>query len=158
VIERQARERTDAGLPLDGLPDLSAEAERDGFYRAQLIRVASGVSTSDKQSAPPAGGIRVFTHHVSDHQGDAALAQRLADHFATPGLHVAGLRPVDFSIAGPVYGISSRATAPPASAWSRSFVGFFESDTSLAPEHASDFTHYLPRPRPGNVEVWLRTS
>ena len=38
AIERQARERTDAGLPLDGLPDLSAEAERDGFYQAQLIR------------------------------------------------------------------------------------------------------------------------
>ena len=38
AIERQARERTDAGLPLDGLPDLSAEGERDGFYQAQLIR------------------------------------------------------------------------------------------------------------------------
>jgi hypothetical protein len=38
AIERQARERTDAGLPQDGLPDLSAEAERDGFYQAQLIR------------------------------------------------------------------------------------------------------------------------
>jgi len=25
-------------LALDGLPDLSAEAERDGFYQAQLIR------------------------------------------------------------------------------------------------------------------------
>jgi hypothetical protein len=38
AIERQARERTDAGLPLDGLPDLSAEGERDGFYQVQLIR------------------------------------------------------------------------------------------------------------------------
>jgi hypothetical protein len=38
VIERQARERTEAGVPLDGLPDLSAEGERDGFYQAQLIR------------------------------------------------------------------------------------------------------------------------
>jgi hypothetical protein len=37
-IERQARERTEAGLPLDGLPDLSDEGERDGFYQAQLIR------------------------------------------------------------------------------------------------------------------------
>jgi hypothetical protein len=25
-------------LPLDGLPELSAEGERDGFYQAQLIR------------------------------------------------------------------------------------------------------------------------
>jgi hypothetical protein len=38
AIERQARERTDAGLELDGLPDLSAEGERDGFYQDQLIR------------------------------------------------------------------------------------------------------------------------
>jgi hypothetical protein len=38
AIERQVRERTEAGLPPDGLPDLSAEGERDGFYQAQLIR------------------------------------------------------------------------------------------------------------------------
>jgi hypothetical protein len=38
AIERQARERSEAGLALDGLPDLSAEGERDGFYQAQLIR------------------------------------------------------------------------------------------------------------------------
>jgi hypothetical protein len=33
-----ACERYDPGLSLDGLPDLSAEGERDGFYQAQLIR------------------------------------------------------------------------------------------------------------------------
>src|SRR5512132_2807195 len=38
AIERQARERTEAGLEVDGLPDLSADGERDGFYQAQLIR------------------------------------------------------------------------------------------------------------------------
>ena len=38
AIERQARERREAGLPSDGLPDLSAEGEWDGFYQAQLIR------------------------------------------------------------------------------------------------------------------------
>jgi hypothetical protein len=38
AIERQARERTDAGLALEGLPDLSADGERDGFYQVQLIR------------------------------------------------------------------------------------------------------------------------
>ena len=38
AIERQVRERTEAGLHTDGLPDLSAEGERDGFYQAQLIR------------------------------------------------------------------------------------------------------------------------
>jgi hypothetical protein len=38
AIERQARERTEAGLALDRLPDFAAEGERDGFYQAQLIR------------------------------------------------------------------------------------------------------------------------
>jgi hypothetical protein len=38
AIERQARERTEAGLALDGLLDLSTGGERDGFYQAQLIR------------------------------------------------------------------------------------------------------------------------
>jgi hypothetical protein len=38
AIERQARERTEAGLTLDGLPDFSKEGERDGFYQVQLIR------------------------------------------------------------------------------------------------------------------------
>jgi hypothetical protein len=38
AIERQSRERMEAGLALDGLPDLSTEGERDGFYQGQLIR------------------------------------------------------------------------------------------------------------------------
>jgi hypothetical protein len=38
AIERQARERLEAGLALDGPPDLSPERERDGFYPAHLIR------------------------------------------------------------------------------------------------------------------------
>jgi hypothetical protein len=38
AIERQASERTEAGLALEGLPDLATEGERDGFYQAQLIR------------------------------------------------------------------------------------------------------------------------
>jgi hypothetical protein len=38
AIERQARERTEAGLALDGLPDLSTDGERDSFYQVQLIR------------------------------------------------------------------------------------------------------------------------
>ena len=37
AIERQVRERTEAGLALDGLPDLSTDGERDGFYQVQLI-------------------------------------------------------------------------------------------------------------------------
>ena len=38
AIERQVRERREAGLALEGLPDLDEEGERDGLYQAQLIR------------------------------------------------------------------------------------------------------------------------
>ena len=52
AIEQQARERTEAGLPLDGLPDLSAEGERDGFYQAQLIcELAARHATVDRRGA-----------------------------------------------------------------------------------------------------------
>jgi hypothetical protein len=64
AIERQARERMDAELALDGLLDLSAEGERDGFYQAQLIRelavwhVASwtGVELDGRPAPPPRRG------------------------------------------------------------------------------------------------------
>jgi Zn-dependent protease len=35
---------------------------------------------------------------------------------------------------------------------------FFEERPSQAPDDASDFTHFVPKPRPGNVEVWLSIS
>jgi hypothetical protein len=62
AIDRQARERTEAGLAMGGLPDLATEGERDGFYQAQLIRelavrhIASwtGVELEGGGSAPPA--------------------------------------------------------------------------------------------------------
>jgi hypothetical protein len=38
AIERQIMERQEAGLAPDGLPDLCADGDRDGFYQAQLIR------------------------------------------------------------------------------------------------------------------------
>ena len=37
-IEGQARERKESGLPLDGLPDLDDEAERDGLFQDLLIK------------------------------------------------------------------------------------------------------------------------
>ena len=37
AIEAQSRERKESGLPLDGLPDLDDEAERDGFLQCQVV-------------------------------------------------------------------------------------------------------------------------
>jgi len=56
AIERQARERAEAGLALDGLPDLSAEGERDGFYQAQLIRELASRHITDWTGVELEGG------------------------------------------------------------------------------------------------------
>ena len=37
AVEAQARDRKDSGLPLDGLPDLDFEPERDGFLQCQVV-------------------------------------------------------------------------------------------------------------------------
>ena len=37
AVEFQVRDRKDSGLPLDGLPDLSIEEERDGFLQCQVV-------------------------------------------------------------------------------------------------------------------------
>ena len=37
-LEAQARERRESGLPLEGLPDLDDEAERDGLFQDLLIK------------------------------------------------------------------------------------------------------------------------
>ena len=37
AVEAQVRDRKDSGLPLDGLPDLSVEDERNGFLQCQVV-------------------------------------------------------------------------------------------------------------------------
>ena len=122
---------------------------------AARLQAAGETSSLDDR---PAAGIRVFIHHVARHQGDAALARQLADYLRRRGFIVADIRPVDFSIGKP----SVRYFFARDRAASRQLVEevsrFFEDTPSQAPDEASDFTHYVPKPRPGNVEVWLPVS
>jgi hypothetical protein len=90
---------------------------------AASLQVASQTSTPDDHSDLTAGGIRIFIHHVAD-QRDGALAEQLAEYLRGQGFTVADIRSVDFGIGSPACVTSSRATAPPASGWSRSLAGF----------------------------------
>jgi sulfocyanin len=114
--------------------------------------------TADAKPGRPATEIRVFIHHVARAQGDAALARQLADYLRRRGFIVADIRPVDFGVGKP----SVRYFFARDRAASRQLVEevsrFFEDAPSQAPDEASDFTHYMPKPRPGNVEVWLPVS
>ena len=67
AIERQARERTEAGLALDGLPDLSAEGEREGFYQAQLIRELAVRHVTGWAGVELDGGQAAEAVHVPEH-------------------------------------------------------------------------------------------
>ena len=69
AIERQARERSEAGLPLDGLHDLSDEGERDGFYQAQLIREPAVWRWSVGSSTLPRQGDSKHTRGIAFAQG-----------------------------------------------------------------------------------------
>jgi hypothetical protein len=122
---------------------------------AARLQVASEASSSFDDR--PAADIRVFIHHVAHHERDAALARRLADHLRGRGFTVADIRPVDLSISKP----SVRYFFARDRAASRRLVeelGRFKEAPSRAPDQASDFTHFIPKPRPGNVEVWLPAS
>jgi hypothetical protein len=37
AVEAQVRDRKESGLPLDGLPDLTDQEERDGFLQCQVV-------------------------------------------------------------------------------------------------------------------------
>ena len=82
AIERQARERTEAGLALDGLPDLPAEGERDGFYQAQLIRELAVRHITSWTGVELEGAPAPPTPEISP--SDGALPGRRA---VLPGVH-----------------------------------------------------------------------
>ena len=151
-IESPERASQAAPPQPDRSPQAPADQATPGAARLQ------GAGETSSEDDRPATEIRVFIHHVARHQGDAALARQLADYLRRRGFIVADIRPVDFSIGKP----SVRYFFARDRAASRQLVEevstFFEDAPSQAPDEASDFTHYVPKPRPGNVEVWLPVS
>jgi hypothetical protein len=124
---------------------------------AATIQMASQASEDDEDTALPAGQIRVFIHHVAG-QRDGALAQRLADYLRDQGFTVADIRTVDFSIGKPSVRYFFARDRGASQRLVEALGRFAEAGTPLAPDHASDFTHFSPKPRPGSVEVWLPAS
>jgi hypothetical protein len=124
---------------------------------AAEIEVASQATTPDDHPALPAGEIRIFIHHVAG-QRDGALAQRLADYLRGDGFTVTDIRAVRFSIGKPSVRYFFARDRAASQRLVEELARFPEGGTSLAPDQASDFTHFLPKPSPGNVEVWLPTS
>jgi hypothetical protein len=108
------------------------------------------------RSAPQ--GIRIFIHHDAASADDAALAPRLADHLRQEGFVIADIRPVDLRIDAPSVRYFFDRDRSDGRRLVEELNRFFDSAPNRAPARASDFTHYTPKPHPGNVEVWLSTS
>jgi sulfocyanin len=115
------------------------------------------VSALEDRLALSPGEIRVFIYHDADHHGAAALAERLADYLRRQGYTVADIWPVDFTISKASVRYFFEDDRSASERLVDELGRFFEEGT-LAPDQASDFTHFLPKPRPGNVEVWLPAS
>jgi hypothetical protein len=130
---------------------------------AAAADAAGGVELIDFGRAPPASapaaaepdGIRVFIRYTKGRPGDAATVARLAEYLGRRGFQVAAIRPVGFQIrSADVRYFFDRDLAE-----SQRLLGdlgwFFHGTPQRVPHEVRDFTHYTPRPRPGNVEIWL---
>ena len=124
--------------------------------------MASEPTSSDSGKSERGGAssadIRIFIHHAGSDVASSALAHRLAGYLRRLGYSVADIRTVDFRIENPsvrcFFGADRNGSEHLVDAVER----FFDNAQSRSPQRATDFTHYTPRPRPGNVEVWLPTS
>jgi hypothetical protein len=121
------------------------------------LRLTSQASRPTKHSRRPAGDIRIFIHHVAG-QGDSALAQRLADYLRGQGFTVADIRAVDVSVDTRSVRYFFTGDRAASQRLVEQLGQFSKKGKSFAPDHASDFTHFVPKPRPGSVEVWLPAS
>ena len=121
---------------------------------ARLHSVAPEQGSRERSGASSAG-IRIFIHYASSDVASAALAHRLAGYLQRVGFTVADIRTVDFRIGKPSVRYFFEDDRNDSQRLVEAVERFLENAQSRSPQRASDFTHFIPKPRPGNVEVWL---
>lgn len=138
------------GLQLVGAASGEAAFEHLDFHQDDAI-----VGAPETASAV---GIRVFIHYSATQRDDGVVAARLAEFLRRRGFEVAATRPVGFEIGrGDVRYFFERDLAESQRVL-EDLGWFFRGMTRRAPPRASDFTHYTPKPRPGNIEIWLPSA
>ena len=142
------------GDPRVQLVGAAAADEAAGIDLIELDREAAGSAPA----APDGAGIRLFIHYGAAQPAEAATATRLADYLHRRGFEVAGLRPVEFAVERPGVRFFFTRDKAESQRLLEDLGWFFRGTPRQAPEQASDFTHYTPRPRPGTVEIWLPTT
>jgi hypothetical protein len=104
------------------------------------------------ESPRSVAAIRVFIHHTA---GDAVPAIQLAAFLETHGFDVADIRPVRFDIEQSSVRYFFDRDQPEVRRLVEALRAFFAKAPARAPDRATDFTFFSPKPRRGNVEIWL---
>jgi hypothetical protein len=154
-VSRAQEPRREPVQPSGSLQQVAADPATLGS--AAKLRVTSQAPRSREHSGRAAGDIRIFIHHVAD-QEDSALAQRLTDYLRGQGFIVADIRAVDVSVDKPSVRYFFTRDRAASQRLVEQLARISQGGRSLAPDRASDFTHFVPKPRPGSVEVWLPAS
>jgi hypothetical protein len=114
----------------------------------------AGSEPADEATAAGSAPIRVFIHHTAG-AGNALPAIQLAAFLQARGFDVVDIRPVDFEIERP----SVRYFFDDDQRESRRLVeaigAFYAKAPGRPPDEVANFSHFSPKPRRGNIEVWL---
>lgn len=136
--------RTSAALP----EPVVRQPDTTGVARSEPEVAATPLVRS-----PPAraDSLRIFIHYPA-HHGDAVPAIRLAALLQTRGFPIVDIRLVEREVERP----SVRYFFPGDRADSGRLVDVIGTlSPHDAPDKATDFSHFSPKPRPGTVELWL---
>lgn len=115
--------------------------------------LVNGPSAADEAAVAPIP-IQVVIHHAAGAR-NALPAIQLAAFLQTRGFDVSDIRPVDVEIERPSVRYFFAGDQPETRRLVEAIAAFFAKAPDQAPHEAADLSHSSPKPRRGNIEVWL---
>lgn len=164
MIPPEPPERTPRIVPISlTRPQISPPAgvQLAGAEEGDLLPAAAPperVAVIDRPQMVDPEGIRLFIHYSAQRTEDAATAARLAEYLRRRGFEVVATRQVGFEIGSPDLRYFFEHDQAESERLLEDLSWFFHGSPQRAPDRASDFTRYTPKPRPGNVELWLPSA
>jgi hypothetical protein len=144
-------ERQPQPQPIPESTGRSAEPQGPPLPNSRPLASAGAV---DETAAVGPSAIRVFIHHVAGTR-NALPAIQLAAFLQARGFAVTDIRPVELKIEQPSVRYFFEDDQPESRRLVEAIGAFFAEAPERAPDQPADFSHFSPKPRQGNVEVWL---
>ena len=129
----------------------SAELQRPPLPDSRPL---ASTEPADKATAAGPTPIRVFIHHSAG-AANALPAIQLAAFLQARGFDVIDIRPVDVEIERPSVRYFFDGDQPGSRQLVGAIAAFYAKAPGRAPDEAANFSHFSPKPRRGNIEVWL---